>query len=278
MSAYNHERYIEQAILSIVNQTYQDFELLVIDDGSKDQTPAILKRLSEKYGFHFEVQQNQGLCPTLNKLIRRARGKYITGCASDDCWPPMRLEEQVAQLEGRPELDVVLGKHTIIDGEGQVVESGWRMRPPLRGRKEYYPLLRRKRSFEAGTMMVRAQVFESVGLYDVSIDVEDFDWMLRATKVCNIGYCNRVWLYRRKHESNWTVTLKGKQNIRSSAAKLRQKLGFKDGLIFWYYGVPRDFNVAVKSKGRSKGLYYLLLPLFLFNRDYLRVLYKSVCK
>jgi alpha-1,3-rhamnosyltransferase len=279
MSAYNHERYIEQAILSIVNQTYQDFELIVIDDGSKDQTPSILKRLSEEHGFRFEAQENQGYCPTLNKLIGLARGEYITGCASDDYWSSTRLEEQVALLEADLSLDLVHGNHTIVDAAGEVVEQRKKTdTPSLLGRNEYYPLLRRKRSFVAGTIMVRAQVFKDVGLYDTSIDVEDYDWMLRATKICNIGYCDRVWIYRRKHDSNWTVTLKGRQNIRASAAKLRKKLGFWDGLIFWYYGVPRDFNVASIAKSKKRWVYCFLLPLFFLNRAFLGVFYKNIFK
>ena len=102
--AYNHEKYVEQTILSIVNQTYQDFELIVIDDGSSDQTPEILERLSQEHGFYFERQENMGVTKTLNKIISKAKGQYIVGCASDDAMPRNRLEIQDAMPRNRLEI------------------------------------------------------------------------------------------------------------------------------------------------------------------------------
>ena len=73
---HNHEKYIQLCIESIINQTYPEIELLVIDDGSSDTSPAILKKLSEQHGFDLVLQKNKGLSTTLNEAIARAKGKY----------------------------------------------------------------------------------------------------------------------------------------------------------------------------------------------------------
>ena len=84
---YNHEKYITECIGSIMNQTFRNFELTVIDDGSKDQSFEVLKSLQKKYEFNLIHQENRGISATLNRGIKEfSRGKYISFCASDDFW------------------------------------------------------------------------------------------------------------------------------------------------------------------------------------------------
>lgn len=73
IASYNHGRYIEESILSVLNQTYSNIELLVVDDGSSDESVERINALQAQHGFDFRVQQNQGLTNTLNGAIARAR-------------------------------------------------------------------------------------------------------------------------------------------------------------------------------------------------------------
>ena len=85
MSSYNHEKYIETAILSALNQTYKNIELIVVDDGSKDNSASILKQLKEKYNFYLEIRENNGLVKTLNYILKNlVHGKYVCVLDSDD--------------------------------------------------------------------------------------------------------------------------------------------------------------------------------------------------
>ncbi len=77
IACYNHEKYIEQSISSVLEQTYGNVELLVIDDGSTDDSVAVIKRLLTAHDFNFIEQANQGLSKTLNEAIRRAQGSLI---------------------------------------------------------------------------------------------------------------------------------------------------------------------------------------------------------
>ena len=96
--SYNHDMYIEEALDSCLNQTYDNFEILVLDDGSSDNSVSIIKKYADKFPkkIKFFQQQNSGVAKTLNKLINLSRGKYLSLMASDDILYPTKLEKQVA--------------------------------------------------------------------------------------------------------------------------------------------------------------------------------------
>ena len=96
--SYNHELYIKEAIDSSLNQTYDNFEILVLDDGSRDSSVSIIKEYANKYPdkIKFFEQENSGVAKTMNKLINLAQGKYLSLMASDDVLYPTKLEKQVA--------------------------------------------------------------------------------------------------------------------------------------------------------------------------------------
>ncbi len=94
--SYNHQNYIEKAIKSVINQEYRNIELIVIDDGSVDNSFEIIKKLKRKYNFEFFYRKNLGLIKTLNQAIDIAKGKYICFLASDDFFLPKRVSNAVA--------------------------------------------------------------------------------------------------------------------------------------------------------------------------------------
>jgi alpha-1,3-rhamnosyltransferase len=270
MPAYNHEAYVEQAILSIMNQTYQDFELIVIDDGSTDRTPKILERLSREHGFSYERQENLGVCRTLNKLIGLAKGEYMTGCASDDFWPPTRLEEQVAALDANPDSALVHGIVVSVDIDGEERPgTEFPFKRLADGCQAYMQLLRRKRDYFAGTIMVRKTVYELVGGYDENIKVEDLDWILRVTRRFAIKACNCEWMYYRQHGENWTATVSGIRRILESECKVILKQGVRYGAILLYSRLPVWFWFDIRAGSKRRFLYLILLPLYFLNKSYL---------
>ena len=84
ISCFNHQDFIHPCIESVVRQTYTNFELIVFDDGSSDNSPVILEQLSRQYGFYFQAHENIGLSKTLNKALAMAKGKYVSPLGSDD--------------------------------------------------------------------------------------------------------------------------------------------------------------------------------------------------
>lgn len=271
MSAYNHERYVEQAIRSILDQTFQDFELIVIDDGSSDSTPEIIQRLSDAHGFYFERQQNQGLTPTLNKLNAMARGEYLTGCASDDFWPPNRLEEQVRTLDENPEVDFVLGNLTGVDAAGNIeAKRRFRIEQMIDGDNAFEDLIWLRKSFQTTTHMMRRAVWEELGGYDESIPVEDVDWMLRVTRNYNVKAIDKVWTYYRKHGENWTMSKAGAMKLIRSEQMVACKLGLRWGLPFVFRRVPSWLLICRRSSHPKRFLYLFFIVFYFWHRGFVR--------
>lgn len=125
--AYNHDKFIQATINSVIAQTYNNVELIVINDGSKDSTWQKIqdkKTVCEKRFIKtiFETQQNAGTCKTLNRLVSLAAGKYIYFFSSDDLMKPIALEKQVQVLENNQNIVLSVGDNEFIDGENKILE------------------------------------------------------------------------------------------------------------------------------------------------------------
>ena len=110
IASYNHEPYVEHAVRSVMEQTGVDFELIVIDDGSKDRSPKILKRLSDELGFTYVHRPNKGAVATYSEALSMARGRYVCSFSSDDIMPPDRLKKQSDFLDVHPDAVACFGQ------------------------------------------------------------------------------------------------------------------------------------------------------------------------
>lgn len=184
ISSYNHAAYVADSIRSVQCQSYPNIELLVVDDGSTDDSVAVIQTLREQRSFDFRVQQNKGLARTLNDCIARATGDLIAPFGSDDIMCPDRIEKQVAYLDGKPEVGVCAGNIEQIDGSGKVLVDRNRERPFRR--LDFQALfLGTMDGAPAPTLMLRRSVLVAVGGYDPSIQLEDLPVLL---KIAQAGY------------------------------------------------------------------------------------------
>jgi glycosyltransferase involved in cell wall biosynthesis len=111
---FNGEKYLEEAIESVISQTYNHWELLLVDDGSTDQSTEIAQQYAQQYPqkiryLEHENHQNRGMSATRNLGISQAKGEYIAFLDADDIWLPQKLETQVALLDSKPEVGIVFG-------------------------------------------------------------------------------------------------------------------------------------------------------------------------
>jgi alpha-1,3-rhamnosyltransferase len=202
ISSYNHERYIEQTIQSVLHQSYRPIELIVIDDGSSDRCPAIIERLSKEHGFQFRSQANRGLAVTLNLGLSLAQGKYFCPLGSDDLMLPPKTELQVAYMEAHPEVAVCGSNVLAVDEYGHPIARHQR-NLPARVMDFDDIFSNRQPAIAASTAMLRTDVLKSVGGYDVNIRLEDFALWLKLTHSGHrIGALEEVLLHYRKHPSN----------------------------------------------------------------------------
>ncbi|WP_276488269.1 glycosyltransferase [Ectopseudomonas mendocina] len=204
IASYNHADYIEQCILSVIRQTYPHIELLVIDDGSTDDSVIRIERLQQEYGFDLRVQQNKGLTHTLNDAIARAQGSLIAPFGSDDIMVPERIAKQVAYMRDKPEVGICAGNIELIDSNGQLFpESRQRRDIPFRRLDFDDVFMERKPYPPAPTLLFRKEALERVGGFDPNIRLED---LLIELKITHAGYyidcLGEVLAQYRKHASN----------------------------------------------------------------------------
>lgn len=189
IASYNHAPYIESSIESVLAQTYPQIELLVVDDGSRDDSVSRIQRLQDKHGFSFQVQANQGLSRTLNDCIARARGSLIAPFGSDDLMLPDRIAKQVAYMDGKPEVGICGGHIECIDADGRSLDKRNRhlqqSERALR-RLDFEAVFRgTKGGPKAPTLLFRREALEQVGGFDPNIRLED---LLIELKITRAGY------------------------------------------------------------------------------------------
>jgi alpha-1,6-rhamnosyltransferase len=197
---FNGARYLEEALRSIYSQTYSNFEVIIVDDGSTDESLPMLRRLQHDYGFQLYTQPNQGVSAALNHGLQFAKGKYIATPDLDDIMLPESLAVRVRHLETHPEVGIVSANSRYIDPEGKTLKDEKRKKS---SRYEFSDILENARVCGAPTALYRMEALVAAGFYDPSIKVQDFQITLRIT---HAGYPIEaipvlITLYRR-HPNN----------------------------------------------------------------------------
>ena len=204
VACYNHGPYIEECLTSILAQTYPRVELLVIDDGSSDDSAERIRRLQAIHSFDFIVQDNHGLTATLNAAFARARGEFLVPFGSDDVMLPERLSIQVDYMAAHPEVGICGGNMELMRSDGTLFPDREQNRDvPYRSLSFDDIFLERKPCVPAPTLLIRREAFEAVGGFDPGIRLEDLYIQL---KIARSGYAvdalNAVLARYRKHPSN----------------------------------------------------------------------------
>ena len=113
--SYNHEKFVRECIQSVLDQTFQDFEIIITDDASTDHTVEIIEQFEDSRIKLFKHSTNQGVSVAVNNCIRHASGRYFAWLSTDDVWYREKLEIQVRYLNEHPNVGVVFGKVDWID-------------------------------------------------------------------------------------------------------------------------------------------------------------------
>ncbi len=200
----NEQRYVAEALDSILKQTFDDFEVIVIDDASDDETPQILANYTDPRVRIKTNPQAMGVGGALNAGLALARGTYIARMDADDIAKPQRLEKQVAFLERHPDIGLVSSNTCIIDENGTLQEEIY----PGRG---FAPAALRWELFWSfpivhPTVMMRADLLKSVGGYPPNRVAEDYALWMTLRNVTNFQVLDAVHLSYRRHSNRVTDT------------------------------------------------------------------------
>jgi glycosyltransferase involved in cell wall biosynthesis len=191
---FNAGHRLRDAIASVHRQEYEPLEIIVVDDGSTDDTPALIRQLGTK--VRAVTQTNAGPAAARNRGLSIAGGELFAFLDADDLWPDGKLHLQVGRLMDDPEFDVVLGRISYVPESGS-------LKPELRWED---PEERTLLNVQLGSGVYRRAAFERVGLFDESLRFcEDHDWFLRARELgLRIRILDEVTLLYRLHGDNMT--------------------------------------------------------------------------
>jgi len=199
VTVYNGERYIGESLTAILSQTSPPLEVIVVDDGSTDETPSELRRFGAD--IRIITQANRGHAPALNRGFRDARGDYLAKCDADDIWAPEKLERQLDAIRRHPEIDIAFAGARFFG-----LTEGPRAPYPDAGMLDGKQLARRlyrANSVCASTTLVRRRLFEQLGPFAEDLAAEDYDYWLRALAAgARFFYDPEVLVNFRHHEEN----------------------------------------------------------------------------
>lgn len=199
LSVYNGEKWLVQCIESVLEQTYSNFEFLIIDDGSEDKSLEIIKNYSNlDKRIKFISQENIGLTKSLNKGINLAKGEWIARIDADDVALPERLELQI-NYANKNDLNLVGCQSNIIDSKGNIK---YKIRIPIDYKNLYINLKKQKSFFSHSSVLFKKNLVISLGGYRETMKrSQDYDLWLRISEVSKIGALDYVGVLVREHDS-----------------------------------------------------------------------------
>lgn len=299
--AYNAQEYIGDALVSVLEQTYAVFEVIVVDDGSTDRTKKEIEEFQDKHkhGFfnpqteiHYIYQDNKGPAAARNTGIQHARGNYIAFLDSDDLWYPQKLERQMA-LIGQSSYVMVYCDMTHVEN-GEEVYRSYLHEVPYKyfERGNIYENLLKENFIFTPTVLVKKEVLLECQLFDEELMIcEDYKMWLSIAKKYRIGFVDEPLVTRRRTEMNITQdrllyiqsglslfeelmqyprhSKKNKQIVHERLQQYYYELGY----YFWEQEMPREARkefakIDRNSPLRSKAGYYTsfsFLPLGLIR-------------
>lgn len=217
LPTYNGERYIRESIKSVLMQTYQDWELIIIDDHSEDRTNEIIQSYADndKRIKLYTNPYNMRLPASLNIGFSKAKGEYLTWTSDDNLFKPEALQVLMTALTDDPKIDLVFSAMDYIDNGGNLIGHT----SAVSSKDEIF-----YKNIVGASFMYTRRAYELIGDYDVDkFLVEDYDYWLRIAKKSNIRYIDKSLYLYRLHSASLTET-KNRQILEAKTALLEEEL------------------------------------------------------
>lgn len=236
MSVYNGEKYLREAIGSILNQTFTDFEFIIVNDGSTDNSLEIIQSYDDERIKIINNETNIGLTKSLNKALKQARGECIARQDADDVSLPNRFEEQMKYFEWHPETVVLGTSKYVINEDGKILRKEIASSNPHKNLFE-------GNAFTHGSVMFKKEVVEELGYYNELFRYsQDYEFWLRIAKHYKVSNLTQPLYKLRSHEENIRVT-----NVEEAILYhlLAQQL------------IKNALNAEILEKIKNKGIFQL---------------------
>jgi alpha-1,3-rhamnosyltransferase len=271
--SYAHEEFISQAINSVLDQSYGNIELIVIDNSDTQECFTVIQNHKRKSKFVAFKQENIGSIRTLNKFIPQMNGDYICYFSGDDFLPPDSIEKRVLFMQSHPEFPMCYGRVIQVDRTGN--EIGRNNNSRFRSGFIFQDVIRNKYHPPAMTYFFRSNIFSEVGMYDENIFYTEDKYMLyKISSRYQIGFINEYLAFQRLHGNNlsYTVNIDKQFNENEYILSHYKQLKEFQSIMTWnYLSYLSYFSIykpeqAYKYLGRA-------LPLF-YRKKFIKSIYR----
>lgn len=205
ITCYNHSNFIEEAILSAIQQKINNKEIFVLDNGSEDESFEKIQTLKKKYP-ELNISRNpEGLnyCKAFNQMLIQANGKYIIDLSGDDVLDPNMASNAIKRLkELDSEFGLCFGNAEYIDAYGRKLRRHFSDSNKVPEGQIFAQILGRH-VFPQPSMLVKKEVFDALDGYNEELEYEDFDFLIRASRNWKIAYTHKIQVKVRKHHMNF---------------------------------------------------------------------------
>ena len=251
---YNHAHRVGSAISSVLSQTYGNYEVIVVNDGSTDNLAETLQQFADIRLINHET--NFGRAAARNTGVLAANGEYIAFLDADDQWKPRKLAQQVMFLEEKNDISICL------TGYEMLMPNGDRRKMPFLKVQQWDRYLLKYIGLSDGSVpMIRRSCFEKVGLQDTMLVWhENWDWLIRAAvHSCKIGYIDERLSIKSKSQKRPPASVReyGAVRMVKKHAQLYNAYGLygRSAISLKWYNLSIDF---IYEKNWQKGIYYLV--------------------
>lgn len=254
LASYNRAHMVEEAIMSCLNQTYKNIELIVIDDSSSDNSPQVIQKLCQKDKRIklIENKTNKKLPASLNIAFNSASGDYLTWTSDDNLYDKDAIKKMVELLEKDTNIGLVYTDYTTINSSGQKIARIYQ-EPP-----EYLPI----RYCIGPCFLYRSEVAKEVGKYNEDLAlIEDYEFFLRMGLKTQISHIPKSYYLYRIHPGSLTATRK--KEIRKAKLFIKEKYGK-------LYNIPTELKPIYDLymwfiKEKNFGSYFSLIKIVVKN-------------
>lgn len=253
--SYNHEKYVGQAIESVLSQSFRDFELLIADDCSKDNSREVIKKYNDSRIRTFFLEKNLGAVPILDFLISQANCNYIALLNSDDYWLPGKLESQYKIMKENPALGACFTWADVIDENGKVLSTSdvpyadvFKQRNKSQGKWLQYFFFN-SNCLCHPSILIRKSIYSELGSYKQCLrQIPDYEMWIRLIKQYPIHIIEKSLVVHRRFLSD---------GGNSSAATMENSIRGKNELYLVYNTFFDNMSDEVFKEGFSENFLYM---------------------
>jgi glycosyltransferase involved in cell wall biosynthesis len=223
--SYNHARFLPAAIDSVLRQTYEDFEVVIVDDGSKDESFEVAQAYAARHpskvrAYTHPGHVNRGISETVNYAFRLSRGEYLSGLPSDDLLHLDKLAAQVAYLDAHTEIGWVYSYADYVDDDGRHLARLGLFGKDITRDAEPLQSLLQGNVIPGMSVLMRRSAVEAVGDHDPALLYSDWEFWSRMLSSSAVGFIARPLVKYRVHGYNTSVGVENEENVRRGLAVL----------------------------------------------------------